>query len=96
MLNNIMKLKFKFRIPKIELREINKIWNWELFISAILLALFLSWDAWIYFKLAEPGKNQQGSADYSKVISIKKDNLEVADNKLNAYKDFLDNPGFTP
>ena len=91
-----LKLNLKFGFPKFNLREIKKIWKLELIVAGIFLLVFLSWDAWIYFKLAEPGKNQRGNADYSKIISIKKANLDAADKKLRAYKDFLDNPRFTP
>ena len=91
-----MKIKFKLKIPKIGTREIKKIWMIEVVLAGVLLFALLAWDAWIYFKLADAGRNAEGKADSSKVISIKRANLEAADKKLREYKEFLESPRFTP
>ncbi|KKT42042.1 hypothetical protein A2W54_03345 [Candidatus Giovannonibacteria bacterium RIFCSPHIGHO2_02_43_13] len=91
-----MKINFIPKIPKFESNNIQKIWKYELILTALLLAVFLGWDLWIYYKKAEANRNISASPDTSKVVSLKKESLLAIDKKLQGYKDFLKNPKFTP
>ena len=89
-----IKLKFNLHFPKIKFREVKKIWAFEVLATIILLVALLSWDAWIYFTMAEVNKNVESKADRSKVVSLKKVDLDNIDKKLKEYDDFLKNPIF--
>jgi len=89
-----MKLKFIPRFPKWEFNNIQKIWKYELILTALLLAVFFAWDLWIYYKKAEANRNISASPDTSKVVSLKKESLLAIDKKLQEHKDFLKNPKF--
>ncbi|MDP2668562.1 MAG: hypothetical protein Q8P07_01895 [bacterium] len=92
-MNPLKKFKFNFHLP--HLKEIRKIWALEVIVAGILLLALLGWDAWIYFKLAEGSINFSATPDQSKVITLKKTELEAASKKLDAYNEFLHNPNFT-
>ncbi|MDO8523050.1 MAG: hypothetical protein Q7S12_02050 [bacterium] len=90
-----MKLKFKFYFHLPRLIEIRKIWTLEVFVAGAILLALLGWDVWIYFKIAEASKNFSATPDQSKVITLKKTELEAISKKLDAYNAFLKNPNFT-
>ena len=92
-MNMRLKFKFKFRFPR--LKEISKIWALEVIVAGIVLLALLGWDIWIYFKLAEGSINFSAEPDQSKVITLKKTELEAASKKLDTYNEFLNNPNFT-
>lgn len=87
------KLKINFHVPRF--KEIQKIWNLEVIIAFIALALFLGWDAWIYFKLVDASGNFSATPDQSKVVTLKKRELEEISKKIDKYEEFLSNPNFT-
>lgn len=88
-----LKLKFNFHLPRF--KEIRKIWLLEVCVAGALLLALLGWDTWIYFRLAEGSINFSASPDQSKVITLKKAELEAISKKLDAYGAFLKNPNFT-
>lgn len=90
-----MKFKIKFKLHLPHFREIRKIWNIELVIALTLLLMFLGWDAWVYFKLAGASSNFSATADQSKVVTLKVDELKAISKKIDKYEQFLSNPNFT-
>lgn len=88
-----IKLKFHFHLPRF--KEIKKIWTLEVCVASVLLLALLGWDAWIYFKLVGGSINFSASPDQSKVITLKKTDLEAISKKLDAYNASLNNPNFT-
>ncbi len=92
-----MKLKFNvhLRLPRPHFREIKKIWVAEVFVAGALLLALLAWDGLVYYEILKTTGNAESEPDKSKIVALKKVNLEAATKKIDSYEEFLNNPNFT-